>query len=126
MGTREEASNKGSQTYYDIKASHHDYQVGDKVIYFRFAKQAEISQASQQLTQLVPVHTRGTWVNAIRKCQKSDRNNCNLGKTLQGMILTVTLHSALLHNTLHVLETSCEGIVIYVQGLRTGLNAGPH
>ncbi|KAF0021998.1 hypothetical protein F2P81_025749 [Scophthalmus maximus] len=32
-----EASVKGSKPYYDRKASNHEYQVGDKVFYFRFA-----------------------------------------------------------------------------------------
>ncbi|KAK9525318.1 hypothetical protein VZT92_015149 [Zoarces viviparus] len=39
-----EASAKGSKAYYDRKASHHEYQVGDKVFYFRFTKPVGISK----------------------------------------------------------------------------------
>ncbi len=41
-----EASVKGSKAYYDRKASHREYQVGDKVLYFRFAKPVGISKKS--------------------------------------------------------------------------------
>ncbi|KAL7395391.1 hypothetical protein ABVT39_015645 [Epinephelus coioides] len=39
-----EASVKGAKAYYDRSASHRDYQIGDKVFYFRFAKPAGISK----------------------------------------------------------------------------------
>ncbi len=41
-----EASVKGSKAYYDRKASHREYQVGDKVLYFRYAKPVGISKKS--------------------------------------------------------------------------------
>ena len=33
-----EASVKASKAYYDKKTSHHEYQVGDKVFYFKFTR----------------------------------------------------------------------------------------
>lgn len=39
-----EASVKGAKAYYDRTASQHEYQVGDKVLYFRFAQPVGISR----------------------------------------------------------------------------------
>lgn len=39
-----EASVKGSKAYYDRKASHREYQVGDKVFFFKFATPVGISK----------------------------------------------------------------------------------
>lgn len=47
-------------------------------------------------------------VSFRKKCQKSRgllQQEQNLGKTLQGTIFTVNLHSALINNTVHALET---------------------
>lgn len=49
----------------------------------------------------------------------------NLGKTLQGTIVTVNLHSALLNNTTQDLVRNCERR-LNVCASSQGLNAGPH
>ncbi|KAM3619981.1 uncharacterized protein V6R79_016682 [Siganus canaliculatus] len=129
-----EASVEGAKTYYDRKASHREYQIGDRVFYFRYNNPVGISKKflpswSGPFDIVVSLSTLQRRMKEldeempeIQQQRLSQQEQLHdIGKTLQGTVVTVNLHSTLLNHTLHSLQTLSEVVeedITYVRAVR--------